>query len=299
MESYMIIAITTGLFFSLRHIVNKYVIENHMSGIAWYYYYTVISVVSFPIISWLISPMIFPSMQSWFYIISSSIVSFIAVLILIYALTIGDVTTAGPVISSKPIFIVPLSFIFLGEFYGYAIIGWILLIVFGAIMTSWNQGMKFKHVLSNRVLGLFFITTVLMAMVSIFSKPALQELDHFNYMGWWHIVQIPLLLAFMPFVMNKNEKINFRKRWKSTLPYAILENVFLYGSMITLFFALKYSVTLTEALFTTQGVFTVVIGSIISRINPNFLAEKHTKQIYIVRLLGAIIILIGVYQILL
>ena len=157
MEPYMIIAITTGLFFSLRHIVNKYVIENHMSGIAWYYYYTVISVVSFPIISWLISPMIFPSMQSWFYIISSSIVSFIAVLILIYALTIGDVTTAGPVISSKPIFIVPLSFIFLGEFYGYAIIGWILLIVFGAIMTSWNQGMKFKHVLSNRVLGLFLL----------------------------------------------------------------------------------------------------------------------------------------------
>ena len=294
----MIIAITTGLFFSLRHIVNKYVIENHMSGMAWYYYYTTISVVSFPIISWLITPIVFPSIHSWFYIISSSTVSFIAVLILIYALTIGDVTTAGPVISSKPIFIVPLSFIFLGEFYGYAIIGWILLIVLGAIMTSCNKEMKFKKVLSNRALGLFFITTILMAMVSIFSKPALQELDNFNYMAWWHIVQAPLLIAFIPLVMNNNEKNNFRKRWRSTFPYAILENVFLYASMITLFFSLKYSVTLTEALVTTQGVFTVVIGYLLSRINPNFLAEKHTKQIYIIRLLGAILILTGVFQIL-
>ncbi len=294
----MIVAIATGLFFSLRHIVNKYVIENHMSGMAWYYYYTTISVVSFPIISWLIKPIIFPSIQSWFYIISSSTVSFIAVLILIYALTIGDVTTAGPVISSKPIFIVPLSFIFLGEFYGYAIIGWILLIVLGAIMTSWNKEMKLKKVFSNRALGLFFITTILMAMVSIFSKPALQELDNFNYMAWWHIVQAPLLIAFIPLVMNNTEKNNFRKRWRSTFPYAILENVFLYASMITLFFSLKYSVTLTEALVTTQGVFTVIIGYLLSRINPTFLAEKHTKQIYIIRLMGAILILIGVFQIL-
>ncbi len=298
MELYMILAIIAGFFFALRHIVNKYVLANRMCGIAWFYFYTSISIVSFPIISWSISAIILPTTQTWFFIITSSIVAFIGVLIFIYALTLGDVTTAMPVVSSRPIFIVPLSFIFLNEFYGYQVIGWILLIVFGAILTSWDERTKPRHMYRNKALGLFFATTILWSIMSILSKPALQEIGIFNFLGWSNIVQAPLLLAFIPFVLHKAEKIDLKKHWRPTLPYAILENVFLYGSVIAFFYGLKFSVTLTEALIATSGAFTVMMGYIMSRINPNLIAEKHTKGIYLLRLIGTIIIIIGVYQIL-
>ena len=294
----MILAITAGLFFALRHIVNKYVLANQMKSIAWFYYYTSISIVVFPIVSWSISPIILPSTHAWFFIILSSIAGFIGSLIFILALDLGDVTTGMPVVSTKPIFVLPLSFIFLDEFYGYRVIGWIFLIVLGAIMTSWDERTKLKDLFRNKALGPFFVTTILYALMGVLSKPALQEIDHFNFISWMHVVQVPLLLVFLPFVLNKSQKIDFKNHWKQTLPYAILENVFLYGSVITFFFALKFSVTLTEALVASSGAFTVVIGFMLSRINPNLIAEKHPKNIYLLRLIGAIMILIGVYNIL-
>ena len=298
MELFMIAAIATGFFFALRNIVNKYAIENRMRAIAWFYLFSTINIIALPIISWAISPIVFPSSQSWPLIIFASTTGFIGTLIFIYALTMGDVTTAMPVLSTRPIFIVPLSFFFLGEFYGYGVIGWILLIVFGAILASWNVGMKPKDLYGNKALGLFFVTTILWALMNISSKPVLQEMDSLNLIGWFHIFNAPLLLAFMPFVLNKSEKMDLKNHWRPTLPYAILGNIFYYASFITMFFAVKYSVSLSEALIATQGVFAVLIGFLISQISPRLIAEKHTKLTYLFRSLGSILILIGVYHIL-
>jgi drug/metabolite transporter (DMT)-like permease len=114
----------------------------------------------------------------------SSVTGFVGAIIFIYALSKGDVTTANPVLSVRPIFIVPLSFIFLGEFYGFSVIGWILLVVFGAILTSWSEGVNYKNFFKNKAFWLFLSTTFVWSIMSITSKPVLQELDNFNYIAW-------------------------------------------------------------------------------------------------------------------
>ncbi len=299
MEPFMIAAIATGLFFAFRNIVNKYAIANHMRAIAWFYFFSAINIITLPIISWIISPITLPSSSSsWVLMIFASTAGFLGTLIFIYALTLGDVTTGMPVLSTRPIFIVPLSFIFLGEFYGYGVIGWIILIVFGAIMTSWSEEMKLKDLYMNKALRLFFASTILWALMNISSKPVLQEIDNFNFISWYHVFNAPLLLFFMPFILNKNERIDIKKHWKSTLPYAILGNMFFYASFLSMFFAVKFSVSLSEALIATQGVFTVAIGFLLSQISPKLLAEKNTNLTYLFRALGAILILIGTYHIL-
>ena len=102
----------------------------------------------------------------------------------------------------------------------------------------------------------------------------------------------------MPFIFNKNERIDLMKHWKTTLPYAILGNMFFYASYLSMFFAVRFSVSLSEALIATQGVFTVAIGFLMSQISPRLLAEKHTHLTYLFRTMGAILILIGAYHIL-
>lgn len=294
----MIAAIATGLFFSLRNIVNKYVIENRMRPMAWFYFFTAISVIAFPIISWSLSPIVFPSMHSWFLLIVSSSFGFIGGLVFIYALSLGDLTATMPVLSARPILVLPLSFIILNEFYGIGTVWWILLIVAGAILTTWKEKMGLADFVKNKTLGLIIVTMFLWSMMSITSKPVLQEIETFNYLGWWNLLQAPLLLLFMPFVLNKTESANLKKNLKSTTPYALLECTILYMSLVTIFFATKFSVSLTEALVATQGLFSVIIGSSIANISPKIIAEKHTKWIYMLRIIGAILILIGVYNIL-
>ena len=298
MELFMIAAIFTGFFFALRNIVNKYAIANRMKGLAFFYLLTSITILAFPILSWIISPIKIPSFNSLLLLFFASVTYFGGSLIFFYALPLNDVTTAGPILSTRPILILPLSFIFLNEFYGYEVIAWIFLIVCGAIMTSWNEGMSLKKIYRNKTMWLFFITTFLWAMQNISSKPVLQEIDNFNFTGWLHIFSIPLFLVSTPFVLKKSEKIDLKKNLKTTLPYAILANAFLFGSFITMFFAMKFSVSLSEALIATHGVFIVTIGFIISQINPKLIAEEHTKQTYLFRLIGAFLILIGAYNIL-
>jgi len=107
-----------------------------------------------------------------------------------------------------------------------------------------------------------------------------------------------LLILSSLLALGKSEKNDLKRNFKSTLPYAILANAFLYGSFVTMFFAVKFSVSLSEALIATHGVFVVTIGFLISQINSKLIAEKHTKQTYLFRLIGAILILIGAYNIL-
>ncbi len=298
MEFFMIAAIFTGFFFALRNIVNKYTIANRMKGLAFFYLSTAITIIAFPLISWTVSPIVFPTLNSFILLIFASITYFGGSLIFFYALNFGDITTASPILSTRPMLIVPLSFIFLDEFYGYEVILWIFLIVCGAVMTSWNEGIRLKNLYRNRTLWLFFATTFLWAMQNISSKPVLQEIDNFNFIGWLHIFSIPLFLVCTPIVLNKSEKTDLKRNLKPTLPFAILANAFLYSSFITMFFAVKFSVSLSEALIATHGVFVVTMGFIISQINPKLIAEKHTKQTYLLRLIGAILILIGAYNIL-
>ena len=294
----MIAAIVAGLFFALRNIVSKYAISNRMPAVPWFYLYTALSLAVFPIISWSMSPIVFPSVNSIVLTIIASAASFTGGLIFVYGLNIGDITTANPILSTRPIFVIPLSFILLHEFYGFQVIGWILLIVFGAMLTSWNEEMNAKNLLKNKSLGLFFATCLIFTFMSIASKPVLQEIDYINYLGWFNVMQIPLLLFFMPFVMKKNEIADFKKKWKLAIPTAILEITLLYISLVAFFFAVKFSVSLAEAFVATQGLFTVILGVLMSRINPQVLGENHSIRIYLTRLIGAALILAGVYYIL-
>ena len=294
----MIVAISTGLFFALRNILNKYIISNRMNPISWFYLYTAISVILFPIIIWSFTPIEFPSMNLWIYIMVSSITGFVGGLIFIYALTLGDVTTAMPILSSRPIFVLPMSFIFLNEFYGFGVAGWIMVIVLGAMLTSWKEGMKVKDLAKNKALGLFLFTTFLWSIMDMATKPALQQIDSFNFTSWWNLIQAPFLLIFIPFVFKEKEIKDLKKKWKPIFPYVLLEAMIFFASLITLFYAFKFSVSLSEALVATQGLFTVAIGFLITRINPKIIAEKHSKRIYLLRLAGSILILIGIYQIL-
>jgi len=294
----MIVAIAAGLFFALRNTLNKYVISNRMRPVSWYYLYMILGLIAFPIISWLISPPVLPSASSMLLITISAAAAFVGSLIFIYALESGDVTTAMPILSTRPMFVLILSFVFLQEFYGFGLVLWVLMIVVGAVLASFSESVGLKKILRSRNLGVFLFVTILYSIMGIASKPVLQEITSYNYLGWWNLVQIPMLLVFTPFVFKKTEKEDFKKNWKKTMPYAIVEIAFLYLSTVAMFYSIKFSASLTESLAATQGMFTVVIGFVLSFVNPKLLAEKHTKKIYLLRLVGALLILIGVYKIL-
>jgi len=130
---------------------------------------------------------------------------------------------------------------------------WIIVVVIGAVLTSSSEKMKPRDLLRNKAFGLFLLTTFLFTFMSLLAKPALQEIDFLNYIAWWSMAQIPVLLITIPFFLKKEDKINLTKTWRRNLSWGVIENIFLFGSLLTMFYALRFSVSLTESLIATNG----------------------------------------------
>ncbi len=164
----------------------------------------------FPILSYIIvsGQIYLPPVEMAPYALISGGTSILAYLLMYYGLTKYDASSATPIVSVKPIFVIPLSYIFLGEFYGLGVILWILIAMGGAIMTSWDENMKARQLLSlkNEALWVFLAVSFLYASGNVAVKPAMKLVSNYNFLIWREFAWFGVLLALMPLILHAREQ---------------------------------------------------------------------------------------------
>ena len=297
----MIYAIIASMFFSGFTFVAKYIISNKMkSFISFVYLQGILIVVLFPILSYVIVPeeIVLPPVEIVPYAYISGGTSILAYLLMYYGLTKYDASSAAPIIGVKPIFVIPLSYIFLGEFYGIDVVIWILIAMVGAIMTTWDETMKPRQLfsLSNKALWIFLIAALLYTAGNVAVKPAVKLISNYNFLIWREFGWFVVLLALTPLIFHEEDWESLRGEWKGALWAVLLAVLIQYFSYGLLFYAFGFSVQITEGLGGISGLFAVVIGFILSKTNSKVISEKHAGKIYVVRAIGATLILFGIYE---
>ena len=191
------------------------------SYISFAYLQGLLLVTLYPILSFIIVPKeaFFPPLEIIPYAIISGGTSILAYLLMYYGLTKYDASTATPIIGVKAIFVVPLSYIFLGEFYGSSVMLWILITMFGAIMTSWDKNTEIKQILSpkNKALWIFLTVAFLYAAGNVAVKPAMAIVSNFNFLIWREFAWFGVLLALMPIIFHKKEQKSLLEDWKGAI----------------------------------------------------------------------------------
>jgi len=278
----------------------KYIISKRMKNfISFTYFQGILIVIIFPILSYIIvSDQIYlPPMEIIPHAIISGGTSIFAYLLMYYGLTKYDASSAAPIVSVKPIFVIPLSYIFLKEFYGLDVILWILIAVGGAIMTSWDEKIKTRQLLSlkNKALWIFLAAAFLYASGNVAVKPAMKLVSNYNFLIWREFAWFGVLLVLMPLIFHRGERKILRTQWRGALGTLLMAVLIQYFGYILLFYSLGFSVQLTEGLMASGGLFAVIIGFLLSKTSRIFL-EKHSSNIYLVRMIGALLILFAVFE---
>ncbi len=257
-------------------------------------------VLIFPSLSYTIAPdkIYLPPLEVIPYAIISGGTSILAYLLMYYGLTKYDASMAGPIVGIKPIFVIPLSYIFLSEFYGISVILWILIAMFGAIMTSLSENIQGRKLFSieNKGLWIFLTSAFLYTVGNVSVKPAMELVTNYNFLIWRELAWFGVLLILMPFIFHKEEFETLKEAWKGSIFAVLMIVLFQYFAYILMFQALGFSVQLTEGIMASSGVFAVITGFTLSKIKSELNLEKQSNKIYFVRMIGAIIIMFSIYQ---
>lgn len=297
----MLYAIAASVFFSIFTFVAKYVISKKMSSfISFIYMQGILIVVLFPIMSYMLVPeqIFLPPAEIIPYAYISGATSIVAYLLMYYGLTRYDASSAVPVIGVKPVFVIPLSFIFLREFYGFDVVLWILMAMVGAIMTTWDEAISVRQLFSlkNKALWIFLASALLYTAGNVAVKPAMSLVSNFNFLIWRELGWFGVLLALMPVVFHEEDWESLKKEWKGALGAVLLAILAQYFAYILMFYSLGFSVQISEGLSGSQGIFAVIIGFLLSKTKSQMAPERHSNRIYLMRMLGALMILLGIYE---
>ncbi|MBS7622170.1 EamA family transporter [Candidatus Bathyarchaeota archaeon] len=301
MELFMLYAITASLFFSIFTFIAKYVISRKMSSfISFVYMQGILIVVLFPVMTYLLVPseIFLPPAEVIPYAYVSGVTSIIAYLLMYYGLSRYDASLAVPVLGVKPVFVIPLSFFLLNEFYGYDTVLWILVAMVGAIMTTWDEtvGIRRLFSLKNKALLIFSASALLYAAGNIAVKPAMRLVSSFNFLIWRELGWFGTLLVLSPVLFREGDWECLKGEWRRALVVVLLAIIAQYFAYVLMFYSLGFSVQISEGLSGSQGIFAAAMGFLLSKTRSLMALERHGNRIYLVRMLGALMIMFGIYN---
>ena len=301
MELIVYYVIISSFLWSIFTFTVKYILSIKMKNfVSFTYLQGILIMLLFPLLLFIVvqDQIFWAPIEIIPYALMSGGTSILAYLLMYYGLTRYDASSAAPIVSIQSIFVIPLSFIFLGEYYGPIVTFWILIAIIGAVMTSWDEKIKIKQLISpkNKALWIFLMVALLYASGNVAVKPALSFVSNFNFLIWRQFAWFAVLLALTPLIFHEKERTCFVRDWKGAIfPLSFVISLQFFGYAL-MFYAFGISVQITTGLMATTGLFAVVMGFLLSKSRLGFVIEKHNTRIYLVRLMGALLILFTIYE---
>ncbi len=227
-------------------------------------------------------PELFPSAQSTFYLLISIIINAVAFIFFIKALKSGDLSIIGPLENLRPVFVVLLAMLILGESFQTKIFAGAAIVAAGAFIVH------LKNNFSETVNGIFKskVSFYMLAMAFLYGlavnvdKLALASFSHTKYT--FYIILGMTAIYSAVYIKSKKPFKDVLNKW--SVAFGILYAIALWGIFAALKLASPSIITPVQMLRT---IFIALVGMII-------FGEKNVK----LRIIGGLIMLAGVWIVL-
>lgn len=236
-----------------------------------------------------------------FYVLASSIFVFIGLMTYYIGLQHGNASVGGVIMSTRVIISITLVWIFVNEPYPLESYFWVIFVVFGAIMVSWQKGISLKESLFSKESGSswFFLTIFFWAITSLFIRLLNNEIHFITYLLLRYFVQL-ILVIFLYRILNRNfgnnEPLKFGSQLKFPIFLVMFNAIILMISDFGFVIAVGENMIATETIVALGGLLVFLLTLLISLNNDlrRRLDEPLDKQTLFVRFLGVILATVGV-----
>ncbi|MFB6213885.1 MAG: EamA family transporter [Candidatus Nanohaloarchaea archaeon] len=202
-----------------------------------------------------------------------------------------DVSRFIPTLSVNSVFIVILSFLFLGESFGVSEYVGMFLTIAGAILISVEKPQRGIHIFQSRKAVLMgIIAALLWAVRDIFLKIGTSSVDIFLLLFWIGVNGIFLTLLSSVFAYHRMEDSEMRG----------YEHLLIIGSLtamgyLTFIKSLSLGpVSLASVIVKIDSAIVFVGSIIISKLHPGIIREKLDRDVLIQKALALLMIIAGV-----
>lgn len=197
---------------------------------------------------------------------------------------------------TSPILVAILALVFLGQkllVTNYVGIG---LVVLGAILVSREKISNGKIIVSP-ALGAILIFAVLCAIGEVVSDFSLDHIDYWSFFFWACIGSVSCAVFLLGFRnIRKKFKAETKKLALRTFLIILAVSFFYYIAEVSFYVALTGGlVPLVAAIVATQPLFTLLYVGILRVYNPKILKEHFDGFNVITKIIGAVIIIVGVW----
>ncbi len=287
MPSYILYSLIAAFGFAVSSILNKFASKHAITDkwtlLFWYYF----TFIPFALLIPLLTKIVFPqTLGLWIFLVVYSLLFLLGNICFFIAVFKLDVSVISPFSQLQAAFLAILAFLFLGERFSVANYLWIVIILIGAIFVSFEERLSLKTFFQKSILliiGMQFFH----ASANLMAGFILQSLNFWNLMWWTVVINTVPVLLFTFFVNRLRVKVS----WKQLNPM-FLVNFAAFIAAASLFRAFQENLTISGTISLLTAPITFIITVIFSKINPQLL-EHHTKQVYILRGAGIILILFG------
>lgn len=301
LETFLWIALIANLLFGVANIIAKNVLANKLQDAMAFYYFQAASAIPVFFLAAILLEEIQVSIEVLFISAISAIFVSIGYFFFFFGLRHEDVSIGGSITSSSriPLALI-LGFLFFGEFYGLEILFLMGLIFFGALLTSISEELPLRSLISPRNRGaiIFFPAALFWALSNAVIRAGRTNIDPLTLVFFRQVFIFLILLVLYPLVFETlgGDPNSFRNRKTivQALKWICLYNLVLVIAIGSFFYALGFSLSLTEAMSPMEGVLSLILAVVISRVRKEVVQESHSSKIYTIRALGMLVVVISV-----
>ncbi|UCG04184.1 MAG: EamA family transporter [Candidatus Heimdallarchaeota archaeon] len=243
----------------------------------------------------LITPFPFSDLtfNDYFILIGSAIFVYIALLFSYLGLERGNVSVGKVVSSTRVGFSIIFAYVLLVELYSLDIYLIILFMLIGVIFVSWHQELQLKDFITLKGGGIiwFIIAAFFMALSNYFLS-SLQNTIAIQVIMLFRLSTLFLIsiihTSWLRFYNRGNMNFKLNRR---TLGYISIYVICYIVGDFFLITALGISLTISEAVMTTQAIITFLLILVLSRVNSlkELIAEPLDQKTLVIRFTGIII----------
>lgn len=289
--SWFFFALLTGLIYAGVELFDKFVLDQEVSKAS-------VSALVAKIPNFLIFAVIGLIQSDIVFSLSTFFIGFILALLYIissYFYYVGisqeDVSRFIPTLSVNSVFVVLISFIFLGEKFGLTEYGGMLLTVTGAVFISMDNPKRGIHIFQSRkALAVGFMAAFLWAVRDVILKLGTGSIDIFQLLFWIGISGLILTALSSGFLYSRMENSELKG----------YKHLMLIGSLTAIgYLTFIKSLSLGPVSFASVVVkidsALIFLGSLlVTKLHPEIIREKINRKVLIQKTFALLMIITGI-----
>jgi len=278
-SSWVFLALTSTIIAAFINILDSHYMTKRMPG--WRAYVVICDVFTLPLSIVMLMLIPLPAnigLRPYFALLGSSCASIFASILILQAMKKEHISRISPLISTSPVFVAVLAFLFLGERLSRLQIMGVAAVVIGAILVSLKWDAESRGSLKLRPVFILIGSAVLIAISGTLNKYAL------GYMSFWNDATIQFFLSsslFLAICVRPSvlRQIAGLKQRNFTIGLAIFSQAVACVAMVLAYSAVqKGHVALVSAVMNSKPLFIFAFSMIVGRFAPNFLAPDHMSR---------------------